>query len=140
MSCAGTGWPEAMMEVAKCQPEVSFRGGVLKTSKADPSFETRYQPTVGSTIAAELPWLVELYRGAFRDLIAALKGDPSITAGANLKRYINMNLTRGLRNSNGELRGYELHEDDCKVSIVVAACSAQQKDWGERVSSTNKVS
>jgi hypothetical protein len=123
-------WQQEMTRVARSQPEVSFKGGAVNTSREDPSYVTQYQPTTGDVIERELPWLDALYENEFAQITAEVTGDPSIKPGKNKKRYANINFTRGKRNGEEKGRGYEKHEDEPEWTLLGGGATVKEGDGG----------
>jgi hypothetical protein len=123
-------WQELMLKVAERAPETRFNGGEVRTSMEAPDFETSYQPTNGLVIARELPWLFDLYRKDFRDIVAQLTGDRSVHLGTDLAHSLNMNYTAGLREGEHQGRRYELHKDRNPWTFLLGASNVEEGEGG----------
>ena len=119
-------WQRQILDVAEIHGKlVEFEGGKVSTSRENPDFTTIYKVVKGIDFRTQLPWLGELYRGIFRELVSRFAGeevvvDPDKRFGANINQLI-----RGMGD------GYERHIDvnDHTGSLVVS--TIPKVDWGE---------
>lgn len=126
LELAHSDWNTEMLRVAKAAEQKSIEGGSVGTSMAPSDFRTVYHPTNGLTIARELPWVLELYRNEFRDIVERTTGDSSVHLGRDLAHSLNMNLTR-------PDKSYELHTDRNPWTALLAVTTVGEGEGGETI-------
>jgi len=100
------------------------------TSREESSFDRIPSLTVdGTVVAAQTPWLADLYRGAFRDLATRLAGRPVDCATVDLYGAV-LNVQRG------RMR-YECHVDSNPVQGLLYATTHRPGEGGELVVARN---
>lgn len=118
-------WDTEMLNLAKTAKRAPIQGGSVSTSMASPDFVTDYNPTNRLTIARELPWVVDFFKGAFRDLVEKATGDSSVRLGQD-PSALNMNLTF-------PGKPYELHTDRNPWTGMLIVITMNEGEGGETV-------
>lgn len=107
---------------------VTLQGGKVSTSMETDTFTTVYTVVKGQDIESTLPWLWELYRGQFRELVSKVAGQ-EVVVDADKKFGANINtLTK-----NTQQDGYELHTDINHWTALLAVTTMNEGDGGELI-------
>ncbi len=122
---ANPNWQKEVIDLAMEADEKIIVGGSVATSLASRGFETRYHPTNGVKIQERLPWMVDLYRGDFTDLVAEIMHDDTYKLGTDLAHSLNMNLTK--------VGGYEPHVDRNPATVLLGVVTLNESEGGETI-------
>lgn len=121
------GWREKILTTAEGYATERQLTPTSVTSREDAGVSRITVRTVGGRlVGSHLPWLMELYRGYFRDLAQRLVSEP-ITTAADERIAVNLNVQRG--------RGmrYECHVDSNPLEGLLYVTSHPEGQGGELV-------
>jgi hypothetical protein len=120
-------WQTQIRRVAD-QFEVSrtLVSGSVTSRELDLTTKVPVRTVGGVVVARELPWLLDLYRGAFRDLGASIVHE-SVSCASDDRIAINLNVQRG------RTMRYECHVDSNPLEGLLYATTHASLDGGELV-------